>query len=149
MNGRTPSPVCAFDEYLRDGGMTILRAPNLVDLGRFSLPDRVNFLLGESSGYFLGLDPLFFVTSCIVVAPINRFCFPFHYRPTPRREITLFVIVDTICTATRVNIYGLFARTSPTKRATGEGEGGTCQRKCEGGEWNATVSTRISLLTQF
>jgi len=37
MNGRIASPVCAFDEYLRDGEITIVRAPNCVDLGVFPI----------------------------------------------------------------------------------------------------------------
>ncbi len=37
MNGRIPSPVCAFDEYLRDGETTILRALNYADLSVFPI----------------------------------------------------------------------------------------------------------------
>ncbi len=70
----------------------ILRGREPADLRVFSLPNRVNFLLGKSSEKFLRLDSLLLVTSCTVVVSINTFCSFFPYRACPRREIRLFVV---------------------------------------------------------
>ncbi len=91
-NGRKASPVCAFDEYLRGGEIMILLGKMAADLEVFSLPNRVNFLLGNSSEYFLGFDSLLLVTSCTVVLSINIFCSFFPHRAHRRPEICLFLI---------------------------------------------------------
>ncbi len=69
MNGRIPSPVCAFDEYRRDEEITILRALILVDLGVF--PPWV-FCIRQIFGVFSCLDSLLVITSCTVAVSINH-----------------------------------------------------------------------------
>ncbi|KAK0454302.1 hypothetical protein EV421DRAFT_1729521 [Armillaria borealis] len=47
MNVRTPSPICAFDEYLRDGETTIVRALSSAHLGVFPIETVTSVILAK------------------------------------------------------------------------------------------------------
>ncbi len=100
MNGRMSSPVCAIDEYLRDGETTIVRALTFADLSGFAIKPAGKPRNGETSGLYLPLSALLLLRSCTVVLSIYTFRFQIPYRASPRREITLFVLIVLDRTAT-------------------------------------------------